>query len=441
MLARSPEPRQLAGLGITLLAVAGFSWYAIEQIRVLERLQSETIDRGRRDSLQLVRIQNDLSQLGWTLRDMQEGAGPYGLAAYRAPLTRIRADLEDALALEGRLAPATRTSQQQQLLWTTVEQFWENMDRVLAQAEQGHEEEGRKLIPTQLEGRRATLSGVVARLLVQNSEMELVAAHEVQDIYVRVKRNVYLFLAAALAAIAATSFFVIRANRRVFEEISGLSEQRRLLAGKVITLQEDTFRQLARELHDEFGQVLTAIGAMLTRAEKKASPEDAAVREQIREVREIANQTLERVRTMSQMLHPPVLDDYGLEKSIEWYVGQFRKQTGLDVHYEKSGTGPFIGDQMAIHVYRVLQEGLNNIVRHAGAQEAWVRARYSPANLELEIEDHGGGIGEAKRGKGMGLIAMRERADLLQGTIEFTRPAEGGTRIVLRVPITDGTMP
>ena len=269
--------------------------------------------------------------------------------------------------------------------------------------------------------------------------MESAATQQIQEIYAGVKRNIYFFLAAVLIVIALSGFYVLRVNRRIFDEIAALSEQRRTLAGKVITVQEDTFRQLARELHDEFGQVLTAVGMMLLRAEKKLSAADEPVKEQIREVREIANQTLERVRTMSQMLHPPILDDYGLEKSIEWYIGQFQKQTGIKCTMRKPGSGPFIGDQVAIHVYRVLQEGLNNIVRHAQTQEAWVSASLRSPRMELEVEDHGPGLPAERPSNGMGLIAMRERAELLQGTLEFVRPPAGGTRVVLRVPLPAGS--
>lgn len=436
MIARSPTPLQLGGLGITLAAVAIFSWYSLYQMRGLERLQTETVDRGRRDSLQLVRIQNDLSQIGLTLREMAEGSGPYGLASYRPQLQRLRTDLEDALSIEGRLAPASRTPQQQQLLWSTFEEFWADTERLLAMAAEGREAEARKLIPTELEVHRSTLGSVAARLLLQNVEMESAATQQIQEIYAGVKRNIYFFLAAVLIVIALSGFYVLRVNRRIFDEIAALSEQRRTLAGKVITVQEDTFRQLARELHDEFGQVLTAVGMMLLHAEKKLSAADEPVKEQIREVREIANQTLERVRTMSQLLHPPILDDYGLEKSVEWYIGQFQKQTGINVRYEKTGSGPFIGDLVAIHVYRVLQEALTNIVRHARTQEAWVSASYGPRQLELQVEDHGPGLPAPLPSNGMGLIAMRERAELLQGTLEFVRPPSGGTRVVLRVPLT-----
>ena len=90
---------------------------------------------------------------------------------------------------------------------------------------------------------------------------------------------------------------------------------------------------------------------------------------------------------------------------------------------------------VAIHVYRVLQEALNNVARHSGTQQAWVRLRFAPDVLQLEVEDHGKGFGGTPPRRGLGLVAMRERAELVGGTLEFGRPNEGGTIVRLRVPL------
>jgi signal transduction histidine kinase len=381
-----------------------------------------------------MRIQNDLAQIGLALRDMVEGTEPYPLSAYKPEFDRIHGDLEDALAIEARLMPTERNKGQQNLLNSAFQRFWNETGQLWALAAEGRTNDARAVIRTRLEAERATMTTVISRLLVQNNEVEAAAVQEITAIYAKVERNLYLFIVAVLAAIALTGMLVMRHDRRVFAQLNQLSEQRKDLAAKVITVQEDVFRTLARELHDEFGQVLTALGMMLMRVERKL-PEASPERADLLEVRQIANQTLERVRGMSQMLHPPVLDDYGLEKSIEWYLGQFQKQTAVQVHYEKIGIGPWIGDKVAIHVYRILQEGLNNVVRHAKTGEAYVRVRYSPGRLQLEIEDHGPGLPAERGQRGIGLISMRERAELLGGSIEFQRPAEGGTRVLVNVPL------
>lgn len=431
---RTPTLIQLLGLLVTLAAVGIFSVFTLRQVEDLRRLGSDIVDRNRRDSLQLIRIQDDVAQIGLALRDMAEGAEPYPLEAYRPQFQRLREDLQNALQLEARLMPATRTAAQQKLLETVFARFWSAVDELWQLAAEGKTEAARAMIRTRIEAERATLATLISRLLIQNNEAEAAAVEEIQAIHNKVERNLYMMLVAVLAAITITGSLVIWHDRRMFAQVAHLSEQRKELAGQVIRVQEELFRTLARELHDEFGQVLTAIGMMLLRVEKRL-PESAREREDLREVREIANQTLERVRGMSQLLHPPVLDDYGLERSIEWYIGQYERQTGMKVHYEKTGVAPWIGDAVAIHMYRILQESLNNVVRHAGVREAWVRVSYSPEKMEMEVEDHGVGLPDRPQESGLGMIGMRERAELLGGRIEFRRRPGGGTVVWVEAPL------
>jgi len=434
----SPTGRLLAGLAVTLAAVGVFSFYALRQIRGLEDLQTRTVDRNRKDSLQLLRIQNDLNELGMSMRDMLYGDEPYPLAAWKKPFDNKRADLEDALRVESRLAPVARESTRQRYLAESLTQFWTSADRLFDLAAHGQENAARDMIRNSLEAQQGALSSTVARLLVQNNEAEQDAATRIQDIYLRVERDVYFFLAAVLLAIFGTSLYLIYSNRRLFEHLAAVSEHRSELARKLITVQEETLHSLSRELHDEFGQVLTAIGAMLRRAEKRLPP-DSPFCEDLREVREVAQVTLEKTRNLSQLMHPSILDDGGLEKAIDWYLPVFEKQTGIKVRYEKQGSGPAVTDRVAIHVYRVLQEALNNLAKHSGAAQATVRLAFPPGRLHLEVEDRGAGMPESRNGgrQGIGMTAMRERAELLEGTFQILRPNEGGTLVRLDVPLTD----
>jgi two-component system sensor histidine kinase DegS len=154
----------------------------------------------------------------------------------------------------------------------------------------------------------------------------------------------------------------------------------------------------------------------------------------LQEVRQIAQDTLDRVRTLSQALHPVMLDEVGLESTLDWYIPTVERQTGIAIFYEKQGV-PFDVDRSAgVQVYRVLQEALNNVARHSGAKQAWVRLRFLAPTLELEVEDHGAGFREQPATRGIGLVAMRERAELMGGRIVFSTPAAGGTVLHLTVP-------
>jgi signal transduction histidine kinase len=416
-------------LAVTLSAVAVYSGYTVVQLRSLRRLQAETIDRNRADSLLLLRIQNNLNSLAMTMRDMLDQTEPYPLIAWKGQLRRIEVDLSDAMEREVRVSRATED--QRRYLAANVAQFWDALARIFAIAD---EDEARTRIRLSLQAREEALSNAVARLLVQNNEREQQAAVETQGIYARAERNAYLFLAAMLILIVGTSLYLVEWNRGMFAQVASLSERRSELARQLISIQENTFRYISRELHDDFGQILTAIGAMLHRAGKRVPPLDDSLRGDFEEVRGIVQSTLDKIRTLSQALHPMVLDDAGLEGALDLYLAGFEKQTGIEVRYEKDGESRAVDRDVAIHVYRVLQEALNNVAKHSKSTEAEVRLRFHAEAMVLEVEDHGVGFGQEKEGRGMGLTSMRERAELIGGTIEFLKRSGKGAMVRLTVP-------
>jgi signal transduction histidine kinase len=430
---RSPTLGLLLGLFITLSAVVAYSAYITWQVTGLRKLQTELVDRNRKDSLQLLRIQNDLNLLAVAMRDMVSSDEPYPLTAWSAQFQRIRIDLEDAMRLEAEFAAASRTPEQSAFLAGNFNQFWNAVDRIFALAHEGKEKEAREQIQLSLQERQAALSTAVARLLVQNSENEEQAGQRIVQIYDRVQRQVYVFLAATLLAILLNGLSVIRWNRRLFARLAEVSERRSELAQKLIAAQESTLRYISRELHDEFGQILTAVGAMLRRAGTHAA-EGSSLRADLQEVLQIVQTTLESVRSLSQALHPVMLDEAGLESTLDWYIPTIERQTGIAISYEKRGVSFPVDSGAGVHVYRVLQEALNNVARHSGAKQAWVRLHFLPDVLELDIEDHGVGFAERTNKRGIGLVAMRERSELMGGQIIVSRPPEGGTLVHLEVP-------
>jgi signal transduction histidine kinase len=421
----------LAGLAVTLSAVAVYSAYTVYQLRALERLQTTTIDRNRTDSLLLLRIQNNLKDVAQTLRDMLDPTEEYPLTAFRAPLARIRTDLDDAMEREAKYS--TSGPEGRAYLTGRMNEFWSATDAVFALAESGQTAKAADTIRLSIQARQQELTTLVARLLVQNNESEERAAEDTRAIYRRSERNVYIFLAAVLIVVVLTSIYLFDYNRRMFRHVEDLSHLRSELAQQLITTQENTFRHLSRELHDEFGQILTAIGAMLARAQRRTPAEAGADKQDLREIQEVTQSTLEKVRSLSQSLHPVVLDDAGFEGAIDVYLPAFEKQTGVTVQYDKSGTSRELDRAVAIHLYRVLQEALNNVVRHSKSPSAQVRLNYLADAVVLEVEDRGIGLSKG-RGNGMGLVSMRERAELVNGRVEFLDAEGGGTLIRMTVP-------
>lgn len=408
---------------MTLLAVGVYAGYTIVQLRSLREIQTQTIDRSRTDTLLLLRIQNSLNSLALAMRDMLDTQEPYPLIAWQPQFRRIYTDLEDALSLEEKYSIVERTAGQRRYLADSFRQFRESVDRVFTITP---ESEARVQIRLSLQSRQAALSATVSRLLVQNNASEQAAAVRTRRLYQGVESNLYVFLAAMVVVIVFTSLYVAIHNRRLFNRVAVLSERRSELARHLITMQENTFRAISRELHDEFGQILTAIGAMLKREDRRTGD--------LLEVREIVQTTLDKVRSLSHALHPVMLDEIGFESALDVYLAGFERQTGIAIRYRKTGPGCELDKEASIHLYRVMQEALNNVARHSGSRSAAVRLRFSAETVALEIEDTGCGFGNHNR-QGLGLISMRERAELMNGTIEYVQGESGGALVRVKVPL------
>jgi signal transduction histidine kinase len=422
----------LLGLLVTLAAVVSASWYVVRQMSGLRALQSDLADRNRKDSLQLLRIQNDLNSLGLAMRDMLDAEGRYPLEAWTTQFDRIRRDLDSALPLEDQLAVASRTPDQRRFLATSVTQFWDAADRIFVLARAGQTAEARAQVRLSLQARQESLAAAVSRLLVENYTSDEQTAARTASIYDQIQRQVFAFLSATFVVILLTGLYLIRSNRRILADVLALSSERRELVQRLITTREATLQQVSRELHDEFGQILTAMGAMLGRAGAHA-PEGSRLRADLREICEIAQSTLDKVRSLSQALHPSLLAELGLDSTIDWYLPSVERQYGATLSYQRTGAAWPIDPTAGVHIYRVLQEALQNMVRHSGANRADVRLRYTDDALELEVEDRGRGLGADSR-RGLGIVGMRERAELVSGTLTLSTPAGGGTCVSLRVP-------
>lgn len=433
---RSPTIPLVAGFALTLSTIAFFSTYTLRQIASLRELQTRTVDRNRKDSLQLLRIQNDLHSLELAMRDILDPDEPYPLGAWKAQLQRTRADLEDALRIESRLGPALRDPERQYHFTVSLNQFWLSIGNAFELSASGADAKARDLIRHSIQPQQASLNATVARLLVQNNQADEEVTTQIHAIYARVWRHVSIFMVAMLLATFLTGLLLTGSNRRLFNRLAILSRQRSVLARRLITTQEEVLRSVARELHDEFGQILTAIGALLSRSARRDLDENQRL--DLDEIRQIAQESLEKTRDLSRALRPSMLDESGLEQALDSYLPTFERQTGIRVSYEKTGSCSEALDSVAIHIYRVLQEALGNIARHSKSSLAWVRVAFGPDRLRLEIEDHGVGLpaGKALSGtQGLGLVGMQERAELIHGTIEFLRPTDGGTIIRLEVPL------
>ena len=424
-----------AGVVASLCTVAGLGAYTYSEVRRLRDEQTAISERNRKDALQLLRIQNDLSALGVLMRDMVEGTEPYPMSGYQPAFERVRQDLTAAVHLEETLAPTVRDPAQQDQLVAALAVYWRELARMF-EVSRRDRTAAREIVETTLVPQQRALDGMVSRFLIANNEVQEEAARANRAIYDRVGQEILVLVGGLLMVTAVMGGWMVVSNRRAFQEVGGLNEQLRTLSWRMLRLQEDVQRSLSRELHDDFGQLLTAMGTLLGRARRHVAGE-AALAAELEQVRAIAQQALDRIRSRSQWLHPGVLDDFGLARALEGCVDQFQRQTGIRTELIASGPIDDVREDCAIHVYRIVQEALSNAARHSGSHDAWVRIRCEGDDLLLDVEDHGRGIGNAAAAnapRGMGMVSMRERAELIGGELEITQAREGGTVVRLRVP-------
>ena len=275
----SPTRRLWLGLCVTLAIFVIFATYTIREIRWLQDFQVNVVQKNRKASLQLLRLQDDTYQLAVSLRDMTLPESRYPIFYWKGEFSRLHEDMNKALASEAQFAVNTSAGdEQRRQLRDILDNFWSLADEAFNLADQGHEDSARYLIRSQLEEQHQTISRVVSHLLSLNDQAQQEAGQRVSLVYGQVSKDILLLIGVLFLVALGTGLYTLQANRKTFERLHHLaeklqsqSEQMRMLSWKLIEVQEQTLRQVARDLHDHFGQILTAIGLMLGRAGQKAA--------------------------------------------------------------------------------------------------------------------------------------------------------------------------
>jgi signal transduction histidine kinase len=234
------------------------------------------------------------------------------------------------------------------------------------------------------------------------------------------------------------------ALRRAHDALESLVEQRtaalRRLSARLLRVQDEERRRIARELHDSMGQYLTAAKINLDLVARGSHD----VKPQLREARELIDRAIADMRTLSHLLHPPLLDEAGFVSAAKWYVEGFGKRSGMRAELEISDNFLRLAPEFETALFRVLQEALTNVHRHSGSPSVEVQLRMEPSSISLTIQDHGKGIPpdilerfrENGTSVGVGLAGMRERVKELSGTLDIHSNSSGTTlKVAIPIPV------
>jgi len=244
-------------------------------------------------------------------------------------------------------------------------------------------------------------------------------------------------LLAGLAIAALTTRYVRKWHR---ERLTRAGEMAHLSA-RLQEVQEEERKFLARELHDEVGQTLTALRMEL--APVSSVVQNPGARDRLRNCQDLAERAVHMVRHISLMLRPSLLDDLGLDAALEWHLNEFSRRSGIQSEYVADEEMPELSDETRTCVYRVAQEALNNCEKYSRATKARLVVRISEVSIMLEISDNGAGFHLTPRGlpaRGTGLLGIRERVSRLRGATMIDTTPGGGTRIVVTLPLDRAVM-
>jgi len=231
-----------------------------------------------------------------------------------------------------------------------------------------------------------------------------------------------------------------RVSRRT-AELRAAEAGLRMLSGRLMQLRDEERRRIARELHDSSGQVLAALSMCLSMVESEADKLSARAGRNLSDAARLVRELSQELRTMSHRLHPPLLDEAGLESALRWFVQGFAQRSGINVDLELAPELGRLSEEMEIAIFRVVQESLANVHRHSGSKTAQVRVGRDAQKVTLEIRDQGHGLSANGNAEapgpavpGVGIQGMRERVRQLGGHFEI-QSSEGATVVTAAIPL------
>lgn len=241
--------------------------------------------------------------------------------------------------------------------------------------------------------------------------------------------SLYLLGGCLLLALAC-AWLTVRASHQFLRQLQWQSEELHRVSWHMLESQETTARRFSHEMHDELGQSLAGVRAMLV----GMKPEDFNQRR--KECIGLLDETIQNVRELSQLLRPVILDDFGLDAGLRWLGERFTSRTRIEVHYE-SDVSERLADDLETQFFRIAQEGLTNVARHSGATQVYMSLAIRGEKVCLTIEDNGRGMPEdpVNGRSSLGLVGMRARARQAGGELTIAASDEGGVKLEVWAPL------
>lgn len=419
-----------AGFGglLLLLAFAGFG--TVQELRQIQKRTEEVQgDFIRRDRL-LHEIRANLYLSGTYVRDYLLDPDPNNADTHLQNLNRIRQEMDAALGRYGQMVTPAGSAPFLGLNRALLD-YWQVLDPVFRWSAEERRDRGPAFVSHELLPRRMQMLNIADQIGDVNERQLATRNERVAELYDSLRRRtlgtsvVILTLGAVLAVFSVRRILTLeRETQARFREVKELS-------ARLVQVQEDERRSISRELHDEVGQSLSAL---LVSVGNVAAALPASVKPEMDGIRKLAESSVAAVRNMALLLRPSMLDDLGLVPALEWQARETSRRTGLVVNVQADNVPDELPEEHKTCIYRIVQEALHNISRHAEARSVNIQVEQTGERLNLSVEDDGRGFDPA-RSRGLGLIGMEERVANLGGSLSVQAAPGHGTRLAVMLPV------
>lgn len=431
----------LAGFGtlIVLTAVLGVS-----QTRRAAQIERDLISAQESYSSAqalLSQIRVDLYRIGMDVRDYLLDRSADSSAELREQLEQTRVEIEGNLQmLESRMPFVDREPLNRLRVEATEYIDW------LSPAIQWSQEEklarSGNYVRTVLLNRRKAISDLASQVEtineanLQRARERLQASQAGFQIWLRRLTAIVLVLSVLVAGLSTTWILRLEKKAELNQQRAADAERElRRLSQQLVKTQEDERRALSRELHDQVGQQITALRVEIANLGRIPSAERDTFAAHLREAKGLAEQTMKTVRDLAMGLRPSILDDFGLGPAIEWQAREFARRTGVPAHVDIEGSLNGLTESDRTSLFRIVQEALTNITKHASASEIRIALTAGDQGVMLRVVDNGKGMDPMNaRGRGLGLVGIEERArEMGAGFVLDSQPGQG-TTIEISIP-------
>ncbi len=437
-----------AGFGGLLAIILLIGWKGNQILSAIES-HNESIRTAyiARDEL-LDGIRFHLAESASSIRDYLLDENASAIRQRRSDLERYRREIDDAIATYGRELPADEAP-----LWVQVKQdvaaYWQvtepdsSWDAAARQSPLWREQ-AENFLRGQVIPRQQKLEALIAEVDQIDQRNRAQSDRQITELFAGFRTELELLTVAAGVLGGLLAFFTVRrildleraAGQRLQEVVQARS-QLQYLSNRVVRVQEEERRRVARELHDEVGQTLSAVLVEVGRAASRLAPESESG-PNLAVARQLAEQAVGQVRDIALLLRPSMLDDLGLVPALKWQAREVSRRTGIKVRVAAETVADDLPDNCRTCIYRVVQEALNNAARHAHASWARVEAVQENGQIRVTIQDNGSGFDPAQE-KGMGILGMEERVKGLGGVFRIDSEKGSGTIVSFLLPAAPAT--